>query len=94
VSGRERVVQRRVVVGGRVQGVGFRYGVARRAEAAGVAGWVRNRDDGTVEAVLEGDAGAVARLVEWCRQGPRGALVDDVSVVDERPSRLRGFAVR
>jgi acylphosphatase len=56
---REQVVRRRVVLRGQVQGVGFRYGVVRRAESAGVTGWVRNRPDGAVEAALEGSAEAV-----------------------------------
>ncbi len=73
----------RVVVYGLVQGVFFRQSTRRQAEALGVAGWVRNLPDGSVEAVFEGDAAAVGRLVEWCRRGPPGAEVEDVSVVEE-----------
>jgi acylphosphatase len=59
-----------------------------------VAGWVRNNPDGTVEAVLEGEADAVERLVELCREGPRGAAVDRVEVHEEPIEGLTGFAIR
>ena len=87
-------IRRRVVVHGRVQGVFFRDSTRDEAEGAGVAGWVRNRDDGSVEAVFEGPADAVERLVEWCRSGPRRADVDDVDESDEEPEGLSGFEVR
>jgi acylphosphatase len=87
-------IRRRVVVHGRVQGVGFRVSVARRAEQRGVAGWVRNRPDGAVEAVFEGEHGAVESLVEFCRGGPRGASVSSVEVNDEPPEGLARFDVR
>jgi acylphosphatase len=89
-----RVIRRRVVVSGFVQGVGFRYSVVRAAESRGVAGWVRNRADGAVEAVFEGEPEAVESLVRYCEQGPRGAEVDGVEVVEEEPEGLRGFSVR
>jgi acylphosphatase len=82
-----------VVVRGRVQGVGFRLFVASRARSRGVAGWVRNRADGTVEAVLEGDRAAVDGVVAACEDGPRGAAVSGVDVSDEEPAGLRGFEV-
>ena len=85
--------RRRVVVHGRVQGVFFRETVRRRAQAAGVTGWVRNRSDGAVEAVFEGEREAVERLVEFCREGPRGARVDWVDVAAEDPEGLRDFDV-
>jgi acylphosphatase len=88
------VVRRRVSVHGFVQGVGFRFGVARAAETRGVAGWVRNRADGTVEAVFEGEPDAVESMVAYCGEGPRGALVDRVEVEEEPPVGERGFAVR
>lgn len=87
------MIRRRVVVHGHVQGVFFRDTVRRRALAADVAGWVRNNPDGTVEAVLEGEAGAVERLVDFCREGPRGALVDRVIVAEEEPEGTEGFSV-
>jgi len=86
--------RKRVVVGGRVQGVFFRDSTRRRAEEAGVAGWISNRPDGAVEAVFEGEAEAVDRLVEFCRRGPSRAEVASVDVSDEQPEGLRGFEVR
>ena len=88
------MIRRRVVVHGRVQGVGFRLALLERARAGGVGGWVRNRDGGTVEAVFEGDVGVVEALVEWCRSGPRGATVTNVDVRDEPPEGLHSFDVR
>jgi CBS domain-containing protein len=66
------VTRKRVIVSGLVQAVGFRYSLAGRAESLDVAGWVRNRPDGSVEAVLEGPVDEVESLVGWCRHGPRG----------------------
>ena len=88
------MIRRRVIVNGRVQGVGFRYSVARAAQSRGVAGWVSNRRDGTVEAVFEGEPEAVDSLIRFCREGPRGAVVDGVDVNDEEPEGLSRFAVR
>lgn len=87
-------VRRRVVVHGLVQGVFYRASCRREAAAAGVSGWVANRPDGTVEAVFEGDGAAVARLVAWCHDGPRGASVTHVEVTDEPPAGERGFTTR
>jgi acylphosphatase len=83
-----------VVVHGVVQGVGFRVSCAQRARDRRVAGWVRNRSDGTVEAVLEGDDDAVASLVEWCARGPRGAEVSSVDVTVEEPEGSTSFEIR
>jgi acylphosphatase len=87
------LIRRRVVVHGRVQGVFFRDSVRRQALQRGVSGWVRNNPHGTVEAVLEGDPEDVERLVELCRAGPRGAVVDHVDVIEEEPDGLTGFAI-
>jgi acylphosphatase len=87
-------VARRVVVHGSVQGVFFRETTRRRAESRGVTGWVRNCDDGTVEAWFEGEPGAVEALVDFTREGPRGAQVDRVDVEDVAPEGLRSFGVR
>jgi len=84
-----------VWVGGRVHGVFFRHSAKDRALSEGVYGWVRNTDDGRVEAVFEGDPVAIKRVLEWCRKGPEGAVVDDVEVKwDEEPELLSGFYVR
>jgi acylphosphatase len=87
-------VRRRVVVRGEVQGVFFRDSTQGEADRRGVAGWVTNRSDGTVEAVFEGPESAVAELVGWCRSGPRRADVRDVEVSEEEPEGLEGFTVR
>lgn len=88
------MIRRRVVVHGHVQGVFFRDTVRRHAAAGGVEGFVRNTRDGTVEAVFEGEAAAVERLVTLCHEGPRGARVDRVEVAEEEPEGLVGFAIR
>jgi acylphosphatase len=87
-------VRRRVVVHGNVQGVFFRDSTEEEANRQGVAGWVRNRDDGTVEAVFEGDSDSVDQLVEFCRSGPSRADVERVEVDDEEPEGLDGFQTR
>ena len=86
--------RRRVIVYGRVQGVYFRGSTAEEARAAGVAGWVRNRRDGTVEAVFEGEASAVEGLVHYCHSGPSWAAVERVEVIEESVECLEGFRVR
>jgi acylphosphatase len=83
-----------VIVRGRVQGVGFRFSTQRRAAELGAAGWVRNRADGSVEAVFEGDPASVDAMLAFCRTGPRHALVDSVDEREEAPEGLRSFEVR
>ena len=84
---------KRLVIAGRVQGVGFRYWLVEQAEALGVAGWVRNRPDGSVEALIAGDIDAVEELARLCRRGPRLATV--VSITEElaEPPNEPGFRV-
>lgn len=82
------------MVHGRVQGVFFRAGCAEAAATAGVAGWVSNEPDGTVQAVFEGETDAVIDMVEWCHHGPADAEVTRVDVVEEDPQGLRGFENR
>jgi acylphosphatase len=83
-----------VVVRGRVQGIYFRAEARSRASSLGVSGWVQNTAEGAVEAVFEGPAERVSSMVEWCRRGPRGALVSDVEVEWQTPRGEVGFAVR
>jgi acylphosphatase len=85
--------QRRVIVHGRVQGVFFRDSVAQRARAHNVAGWVRNRPDGAVEAVFEGPPESVERLVRFCETGPPRAAVDRIEVQEQSPEGFAGFTV-
>ena len=80
------MVTRQIRVRGRVQGVGFRYALRREAERSGVRGWVRNRSDGSVEALLQGEAQAVARLVAWARRGPPAARVDELKASEAEPA--------
>jgi acylphosphatase len=75
----------RVVISGFVQGVGYRYATRGRAVSLGVTGWVRNRPDGRVEAVFEGESEHVESMVRWCRRGPSGASVEDVELTWEEP---------
>jgi acylphosphatase len=86
------VIRRRLVVRGVVQGVGYRFSAARAAALRDVSGWISNRSDGTVEAVLEGSPEAVESMVEWCRRGPPGAIVEEVEVREEPPEGIAGFS--
>ncbi|WP_026257511.1 acylphosphatase [Actinopolymorpha alba] len=83
-----------VTIHGMVQGVFFRDTCRRMAERLGVAGWVRNRPDGSVEAVFEGGAGPVEAIVDWCRNGPPLARVVRVDRSTERPEGLTAFEIR
>jgi acylphosphatase len=87
-------VARRLLIRGRVQGVWYRESMRMEAEALGVAGWVRNRLDGTVEAHVEGPAGAVDALVRWAWRGPEHAEVADLEVLDALAAGLDGFEKR
>jgi acylphosphatase len=84
----------RIRIRGRVQGVFFRAEARARAESVGVAGWIRNADDGSVEAVFEGADEQVESLLAWCRRGPQGARVEEVEAVREEPAGEAGFQVR
>jgi acylphosphatase len=87
-------VRAHVLIDGRVQGVNFRNYTHERARVGGVEGWVRNLDDGRVEAVFEGPRAAVQRVVSWCYSGPSHARVERVEVQWERPTgQEQGFQI-
>ena len=87
-------MRRKVVVHGRVQGVFFRDSLRRLAEENGVSGWARNTPEGTLEAVFEGEAEDVERLVSFARTGPPDASVQAVDVREEEAEGLSGFSIR
>ena len=85
---------RRYVVRGRVQGVGFRWFVEREAHLLGVAGWVRNRSDGSVEVLAQGSADQLAGLHGKLREGPRASRVDEVQVSNVQPDEgIQSFRI-
>lgn len=87
-------IARRIRIEGRVQGVFFRDWTVETASALGLTGWVRNRDDGSVEALAIGEPSAVERLIAACREGPRLARVDRVTAEDAEPETFRTFGRR
>lgn len=84
----------RVIVSGRVQGVGYRWFVRETATTCGLVGWVRNRREGTVEAELHGDDEALRDVIAALRQGPRSARVDALQITDIAADRHDGFEIR
>lgn len=84
---------RQLRIRGRVQGVGFRMYMVRKARELGLSGWVRNRSDGSVEALVQGAPDAVEAMVAWTRQGPPSAEVSEVRVADGS-GEFRGFETR
>ena len=88
-----KVERVRLTIRGRVQGVWFRESTRQQADRLGVRGWVRNCPDGSVEAVLEGDAAAVDEMQRWCAHGPSGARVVEVKSASEPPMDEKDFRV-
>jgi acylphosphatase len=84
---------RHLLITGLVQGVGYRAGFASRARALGLSGWVRNRFDGSVEAVVQGDDASVEQIIAWARRGPAGARVADVRVIEAADQEPRDFSI-
>lgn len=87
-------VRRHVRIMGLVQGVYFRASVAERARGLGLDGWVRNLQDGSVEAAFEGDPKSVQLMIDFCRRGPSSARVEELRVDEEPTTGMRGFTVR
>jgi acylphosphatase len=83
-----------VSVRGRVQGVGFRYATEQRARSLGLHGWVRNRSDGSVEALFEGGRDRVESMLDWCRRGPAWARPEEVNVEWQQPVGEQSFRIR
>lgn len=84
-----------VYISGNVQGVFFRDSTRQKAEELGLAGWVKNMPDGRVEAIFEGPSGAVQEIIDWCKEGPSQATVEDVDAEHEDSTEdLEGFEVR
>jgi acylphosphatase len=88
------MIGRRIRIRGLVQGVCYRAWAADAARALGLAGWVRNRSDGSVEALLLGDPGAVSAFIAACRQGPPAARVDGIEQEEAPASDIEGFTLR
>jgi acylphosphatase len=84
---------KRLLITGRVQGVGFRFYAQRKARELGLTGWVRNRRDGSVEAVIQGAPAAVEAMIAWARRGPSSAVVADVQIIDAG-GEYAGFETR
>lgn len=86
----------RVHITGRVQGVGFRHATRKQAQSLSLNGWVRNRSDGSVEAEFEGPKDAVQEMIDWCRNGPAFAKVDqvDANAEEAKSAKHQGFHVR
>lgn len=82
---------KRLVISGRVQGVGFRQWMVEKAQALGLSGWVRNRLDGSVEALVAGDIAAVEEFLRLCRRGPRMAVVESIDEELADPPEQFGF---
>jgi acylphosphatase len=89
----EAGIARRLIIHGLVQGVWYRDSMRREAETLGVAGWVRNVADGSVEAWIEGDQAAVDAIIAWARRGPPRAQVSAVDISPAARAEYRGFAI-
>ncbi|NJP10778.1 MAG: acylphosphatase [Leptolyngbyaceae cyanobacterium RU_5_1] len=88
------LIRAHVLISGRVQGVGYRFSTQDVASVYGLAGWVRNLPDGSVEAVFEGDRASIEAIVRWCHKGPPSAVVEKVTVQYEQLEGLNGFEIR
>jgi acylphosphatase len=85
---------RLLVVRGQVQGVGYRYAMVDAANACGVTGWVRNRRDGSVEALVQGEPAVIDAIIAWCRKGPSAARVSAIDVIEATVEPATGFQLR
>ncbi len=90
---RKMIKRVRVLISGKVQGVGFRYFTKLEAKLLGLNGWVKNLDSGKVEAVFEGDKKKVEKMLEWCEKGPPVSMVKEIKEVEDKVEGLVGFAI-
>jgi acylphosphatase len=89
------MVRAHLLISGIVQGVGYRYHTRRHAQGLGLVGWVRNLDDGRVEAVLQGAREQVESMIKWCYRGPSSAQVTDIAVTyEDAADEFRDFGIR
>ncbi|ACK72442.1 acylphosphatase [Gloeothece citriformis PCC 7424] len=89
-----KLIAAHVLISGKVQGVGYRYSTVHKAKELGLQGWVKNLEDGRVETVFEGSQMAVEQMIQWCHQGPQGAIVSEVRVERVQPEALEGFEIK
>ncbi|MFE4949884.1 acylphosphatase [Leifsonia sp. NPDC056665] len=94
MSQEQTTIRRRAIVTGMVQGVGYRWSAREEAHRLGVAGWARNRSDGSVEVEVEGEPASVDRMLAWLRTGPPGSAVEDVRVSEAVPDGDDAFRIR
>ncbi|MBZ8178936.1 acylphosphatase [Oscillatoria salina] len=93
-TAKPELIRAHVFISGTVQGVGYRFSTVRKAQQLQVNGWVRNLSDGRVEAVFEGEKGAVESILAWCETGPTSAVVEDVAVENEEVEGIKRFETR
>lgn len=79
---------------GRVQGVGFRAAASREARSLGIRGWIKNQSDGSVRAIIKGDAAKCTLFINWCRVGTGYSWVERIDILEMKPEPLKPFAVR
>ncbi|MBW4663385.1 MAG: acylphosphatase [Chroococcus sp. CMT-3BRIN-NPC107] len=90
---KDQLIRYHVLVSGKVQGVGYRMSVLQAAQKLSLNGWVRNLSDGRVEAVFEGNISDTKQMVDWCRQGNKMAVVEDIASKQETPEGIQGFEI-
>ena len=83
-----------IIIEGRVQGVGFRYSAKRTAEALGINGWIKNDPNGSVSIKAEGEEKKLNQFIDWCKQGPPGAIVQNVKANETPEEHFKGFNIK
>jgi acylphosphatase len=93
-NNQNNIIQVHILVSGRVQGVGYRFWTCKQAERLGISGWVKNLDDGRVEAVFCGEQTNVDQMIKLCYSGPSAAQVIDIISTGETPQNFRSFEIQ